>query len=134
MNIAASTVVIQAILLAGIFGWFVAERVGGLSISMLVLLLSIRIVKNSLDGIMDRTSGREMDADITDLVNEMGDVMEVRWIRSRNAGQNLWLDISVGVNGDYTIRKVDLIAERIRNRIAREMERVSHVSVHCSPL
>lgn len=134
LNIAASTVVIQAILLAGIFGWFVAERVGGLSISLLVLLLSIRIIKNSLDGIMDRRTGEDLDADVADLVNEINDDLEVRWIRSRNTGQNLWLDVNVGVNGDYTIRTVDRIAKRIRDQIEGEMERVSHVSVHCSPL
>jgi cation diffusion facilitator family transporter len=134
LNIAASTVVIQAILLAGIFGWFVAERVGGLSISLLVLLLSIRIIKNSLDGIMDRSNGRDLDTDVADLVNEINDDLEVRWIRSRNTGQNLWLDVNVGVNADYTIRTVDRIAKRIQDQIEGEMERVSHVSVHCSPL
>ena len=134
LNIAASTVVIQAILLAGIFGWFAAERMGGLSISLLVLLLSIRIIKNSLDGIMDRSNGGDMDADITDLVNEINHDLEVKWIRSRNTGQNLWLDVNVGVNGDYTVRRVDRIAKRIRDHIEREMETVSHVSVHCSPL
>jgi cation diffusion facilitator family transporter len=134
LNIAASTVVIQAILLAGIFGWLVAERMGGLSIALLVLLLSIRIIKSSLDGIMDRSDGRDLDADVADLVNEINDDLEVQWIRSRNTGQNLWLDVNVGVNGDYTIRMVDRIAKRIRDHIEREMERVSHVSVHCSPL
>jgi len=134
LNITASTVVIQAILLAGIFGWFVAERVGGLSISLLVLLLSIRIIKSSLDGIMDRSNGRDLDADVAVLVNEINDDLEVRWIRSRNTGQNLWLDVNVGVNGDYTIRTVDRIAKRIQDQIEGEMERVSHVSVHCSPL
>lgn len=134
LNIAASTVVIQAILLAGIFGWFAAERLGGLSISLLVLLLSIRIIKSALDGIMDRSNGSDMDADVADLVNEINDHLEVRWIRSRNTGQNLWLDVNVGVNGDYTVRKVDRIAKRIRDHIEREMERVSHVSVLCSPL
>lgn len=134
LNIAASTVVIQGILLAGIFGWFAAERMGGLSIALLVLVLSIRIIKNSLDGIMDRSNGNGMDGDIADLVNEVNGDLEVQWIRSRNTGQNLWLDVNVGVNGDYTIRKVDRIAKRIRDRIEGEMERVSHVSVHCSPL
>ncbi len=107
---------------------------GGLSISLLVLLLSIRIIKNSLDGIMDRSNGGDMDADITDLVNEINHDLEVKWIRSRNTGQNLWLDVNVGVNGDYTVRRVDRIAKRIRDHIEREMETVSHVSVHCSPL
>ncbi|HIJ19803.1 MAG TPA: cation diffusion facilitator family transporter [Deltaproteobacteria bacterium] len=134
LNIAASTAVVQGILLAGIFGWFVAERMGGLSISLLVLLLSVRIVKTSLDGIMDRSNGRKMDADLADLVNEIDGVGEIRWIRTRTAGQNLWIDINVGMNGDYTMGRVDRISKRIRNHIARKIERIAYVTVHCSPL
>ena len=83
---------------------------------------------------MDRSNGKEMDADIAHLVTEVDHVLEVRWIRARNTGQNLWLDINVGVNADYTIRKVDRIAERIREHIKKEREKVSHVSVLCSPV
>lgn len=134
LNIAASTVVIQALLLGGIFGWFVAERMGGVSISLLVLYLSIRIIRNSLDGIMDRSNGKKMDADVSDLVSAVDGVEEIQWVRMRNIGQNLWVDVQVGLNGDNPIRRVDQISERIRERISARMERVRHVAVHCNPV
>ncbi len=134
LNIAASTVVIQALLLGGIFGWFVTERMGGVSISLLVLYLSIQIIRNSLDGIMDRSNGNEMDTDLSDLVSAVHGVMEVQWVRTRNIGHNLWIDVQVGLSGDNTIRRVDQISEQIRERISSRSERIMHVSVHCNPV
>jgi len=134
LNIAASTVVIQAVLLGGIFGWFVAERMGGVSISLLVLFLSIRIIRNSLDGIMDRSNGKEMDAMVFDLVNDVEGVEKVGWLKARNIGQNLWVDVQVGLNGDNPIWRVDQISERIRERISSGTERITHVTVYCDPV
>jgi len=134
LNIATSTVVIQAVLLGGIFGWFVAERMGGVSISLLVLFLSIRIIRNSLDGIMDRSDGKEMDGILFDVVNDVDGVEKVEWVRARNVGQNLWVDVQVGLNGDNPIWRVDQISERIRERISSGTERITHVTVHCDPV
>ena len=134
LNIATSTVVIQAVLLGGIFGWFVAERMGGVSISLLVLFLSIRIIRNSLDGIMDRSDGKEMDGILFDVVNDEAGVEKVKWVRARNVGQNLWVDVQVGLNGDNPIWRADQISERIRERISSGTERITHVTVHCDPV
>jgi len=134
LNIASSAVVIQSLLLAGLFGWFVAERMGGVSISLIVVWLSIWIIKSSLDGVMDRSSGKEIESRITALAGSVDKVEKVEWVRTRRVGQNLCIDLNVGLNGDCTIRQTDQVAARIRERLSLKMERISHVTVHRYPV
>jgi cation diffusion facilitator family transporter len=134
LNIASSGVVIQGLLLGGIFGWFVPERIGSLAISLIVLWLSIQIIKSSLDGIMDRSTGREIESRITTLTNSVDNVENIQWVRTRNVGQNLWIDLQVGLKGECSIRRADQVSEKIRERLSLEIERTTHVTVHYYPV
>ena len=133
LNIASSLVVIQS-LLGGLLGWFVAERMGSLSISLLVIWLSIRIIKSSLDGVMDRSVGKKMISMIKELAVSVDEVEDLQWVRTRYVGMNLCVDIKVGLCGDHTMHKVDRVAASIRQRLFSNIERLSHVTVHCYPV
>ncbi|MBW2149911.1 MAG: cation transporter, partial [Deltaproteobacteria bacterium] len=116
LNITSSGVVAQGLLVGGIFGWFIPERIGSLTISLIVLFLSIRITKSALDGIMDRSAGREMESRIATLANSVDKVEDVRWVRTRNVGHNLWIDLQVALKGECSIRRADQASEQIRER------------------
>jgi len=134
LNITSSVVVIQGLLVGGIFGWFIPERIGSLTISLIVLFLSIRIIKSALDGIMDRSAGREIESRITTLANSVDKVEDVRWVRTRNVGQNLWIDLQVGLKGDSSVRRADQISGQVQERLHLGIERITHVTVHCYPI
>ena len=134
LNIASSGVVIQGLLVGGIFGWFIPERIGSLTISLIVLFLSIRIIKRALDGIMDRSSGREIESRITTLASSVDKVEDVRWVRTRDVGQNLWIDLQVGLKGNTSIRRADQISEQVQERLHLGVERITHVTLHCYPV
>jgi len=135
VNIAASTILVNSLILSGLLGWFVAERLGALSISIIVLWMSIRIIKSSLDGIMDRSSGEKMESRIGAVVVSIDQVEEVKLIRTRLAGQNLCVDIQVGISGDCTIGQSDRIAAQIRKRLFSEINGMAHViAVDCYPV
>ena len=134
LNITSSGVVIQGLLVGGIFGWFIPERIGSLTISLIVLFLSIRIINSALDGIMDRSAGREIESRITTLANSVDKVEDVRWVRTRNVGQNLWIDLQVGLKGDSSVRRADQISGQVQERLHLGIERITHVTVHCYPV
>jgi len=134
LNITSSGVVIQGLLVGGIFGWFIPERIGSLTISLIVLFLSIRIIKSALDGIMDRSAGREIEFRITTLANSVDKVEDVRWVRTRNVGQNLWIDLQVGLKGDSSVRRADQISGQVQERLHLGIERITNVTVHCYPV
>ncbi len=134
LNIASSAVVVQAIVFAGLVGWVVFERIGALSISFIVVWLSIQIIKGSLDGIMDRSDGKKTESRIEALAASIDGVKNVRWVRTRRVGQNLSIDLQVGMDRNCTISNADQTAARIRQRLNLEIERVLDVAVDCYPV
>ncbi len=135
IKIVSSVVLVNSLLLSELLGWFVSERVGSITISLIVVGLSIRIIRTSLDGIMDRSSGIEMETKIKNIVSDMAPVKNVRFVRTRFSGHNLCVDIEVEIVGEYTIRQTDQLVERIQKRLALDMKGNHHViTVDCYPV
>jgi divalent metal cation (Fe/Co/Zn/Cd) transporter len=100
----------------------------------MVVWLSIQILKNSLDGIMDRHTGKEIASKIKAIALSVDEVEKVEWVRTRRVGQNLCIDLRVRVSGSYTMRQADQITAQIRKRLALKMKGVSYVTVDCYPV
>jgi len=134
INIIASTILCNSLLLTGLLGWFFMERFGSLTISLIVVWLSVRIIKQSLDGIMDRSCGQETETSIRNIIQEVDDVQDIQCVRTRNVGQNLCIDIRLGLSGDISIRQADSIDQEVRKRISNKLSKVHHViTLDCFP-
>jgi cation diffusion facilitator family transporter len=134
ISIGSSVIVCNSLLLTGLLGWFFMERIGSLSISLLVVVLSFRIIRQSLDGIMDRSGGEQLESSLMNMINEIDGVQEVNYVRTRHAGHNICVDIQVSVNGDYPIRDIDALESRIRKQIYNMLSHVNHmVTIRCLP-
>nr|WCC90954.1 magnetosome protein MamMB-like [Desulfobacteraceae bacterium] len=134
INIISSVILCNSLILTGLLGWFFMERLGSLSISLIVVGLSIKIIKKSLDGIMDRSCGQDTETTISDIIKGVNGVHDVQCVRTRHVGQNICIDIRFSVNGDYSIRQTDQIDQTIRKRLSQEFSRVNHViTLDCFP-
>jgi cation diffusion facilitator family transporter len=134
ISIASSVIVCNSLILVGLMGWFFMERIGSLTISLLVVVLSFRIIRQSLDGIMDRSGGEKLESFLKNLIYEIEGVEDVDSVRTRHAGHNICVDIQISVNGTYTIRQIDAIDLNIRKKIYQKMSDVNHVvTIRCLP-
>jgi len=134
ISIGSSVIVCNSLLLTGLLGWFFMERIGSLTISLLVVLLSFRIIRQSLDGIMDRSGGEQLESSLMNLIDEIDGVQEVKTVRTRHAGHNICVDIQISVDGNYQISQVDAIDTRIRKEIYKKLSHVNHVvTIRCLP-
>lgn len=127
LNIASSIVLGNSLLLSGLLGWYVAEHVGSISISLIVLWLSIRIIKNSLDGVMDRSCGEEIESRLSDISAGVDEVMEVKFLRTRFAGQVMMVDLQIGLDGQISMEQADGIISNIENKLSNDLRSISHV-------
>jgi cation diffusion facilitator family transporter len=127
LNIWASVIVCNSLLFTGLLGWFFMERIGSLTISLLVVALSIRIIKQSLDGIMDRSGGKFFESFLTQSIYQVDGVMSVDYVRTRYAGHNLCIDARIAVDGKTTIRQTDNIESEIKHNFSKELSHINHV-------
>ncbi|ETR64746.1 MAG: mamB [Candidatus Magnetoglobus multicellularis str. Araruama] len=128
VSIVSSLIVCNSLIFTGLLGWFFMERIGSLSISLLVVVLSFRIIKQSLDGIMDRSGGEQLEASIKELILAVDGVEKIYCVRSRHAGHNTCVDIQIAVNKEYSIRQTDLIEAEICKQISKKLSNINHVT------
>jgi cation diffusion facilitator family transporter len=131
LSIAISFVVAQGLVFMAL-GWPIAQQMGSLSISFLVLWLSFRIIRSSVDGIIDTRSGHGPENAIRAVVASVPEVQEVQWVRTRRLGACISIDVGVGLDGHYRVSQSDQVSERIRYILFEKMEQPLHViSVEC---
>ena len=127
LNIGSSFVVLNSLLFSGLFGWYIAEHLGSISISFIVIWLSIYIIKHSLDGIMDRSRGNEIESRLTEIAYSVDEVKEVKFLRTRRSGYVLLIDFQICLDGTSTIRQSDKIVSQIKKRMADDLKGTSHI-------
>jgi cation diffusion facilitator family transporter len=134
ISIGSSVIVCNSLLLTGLLGWFFMERIGSLTISLLVVLLSFRIIRQSLDGIMDRSGGEQLELRLKNLLYDIEGVEDINRVRTRYAGHNICVDVQVSINGELSIRQADAIDTNIRKQIYKKLSDVNHVvTIRCLP-
>jgi ferrous-iron efflux pump FieF len=121
LGIAASLSVLQSTILIG-YRWLAAERIGRITIAMVMVYLSVVIIRNALEGVMDQSTGEEAESIITDMVASVERVQRVRSVRTRQAGKVVHVDVEVELDGRISVAESDSVAEQIRGLLARRME------------
>lgn len=126
LGVASSLSVLQSVVLIG-YNWTAAERIGRVSISLLMLWLSVVIIRNALEGVMDQSTGEEIESVIRDLVNTVDKVEEVQWVRTRRSGQTIHVDLEVTLSRRCTVADSSRVAVRIKKMLAAKMEQQTDV-------
>jgi ferrous-iron efflux pump FieF len=125
LNVAASLVVVQSYVLVN-FGWFLGERIGRISISLILVWSSILIIKSSLEGVMDRRIGDRVESEIKALAGSVEGVRNIERVRTRRAGHNVYIDLQVALDRDSTILQSDQVAQQVRKVLSSKMEQPPH--------
>lgn len=127
LNIGSSIILVNSLLLSGLFGWLISEHIGSITISFIVLYLSYSIIKSSLDGVMDRSSGEEVESRLIKIVYSVKGIREVKFLHTRYSGHILLIDIQVCLDGTLTIKQTDKIILQLEKRMADDLKGISHV-------
>jgi cation diffusion facilitator family transporter len=132
VGVGSSVVMAQSLVLTAM-GWTVAQQLGSLSVGGLVLWLAFRVMRRSIDGVLDRRSSPEIEEFIRRLVAEVEYVEDVDQVRTRRVGAKVHVDLHVRVDRQRTVREWDEIDERIRNTVTNKTPQPTHVvSIECS--
>jgi cation diffusion facilitator family transporter len=109
-----------------------ADSVAALFVAVLVVLAALRLAKQSIDVLMDR-SGADVDERITEALAELDEhQVEVRRVRVRHAAGRHFVDIVVGVPLDTGVSQAHSVADDIEGRVERALGGAD-VVVHVEP-
>jgi cation diffusion facilitator family transporter len=108
-----------------------ADSVAALFVAVLVVLAALRLAKQSVDVLMDR-SGDDADERIAVALSELAEQIELRRVRVRHAAGRHFVDIVVGVPLDTGVSQAHAVADEIEERVERALGGAD-VVVHVEP-
>jgi cation diffusion facilitator family transporter len=125
----------SAVVIAGLigvkFGYWAADAVAALGVCAVVVWVSARLGKRTVDALLD-TAPEGLQERIAEVVERVPGVHDCHAIRMRYSGPVLFIDLHVLVDGNQTLFEAHALTERIEEAIA-EIAPGADVTVHPEP-
>jgi cation diffusion facilitator family transporter len=129
-DLAGSVAVVVGLVLVSA-GEHWGDSVAALFVAVLVVLAALRLAKQSVDVLMDRTAA-DADERIREALSQLDEQVEVRRVRVRHAAGRHFVDIVVGVPLDSGVSQAHALADRIEELVERALGGAD-VVVHVEP-
>ena len=108
-----------------------ADALGSLVVSAGVAAASFRVVKRSVDVLMDRAPAARAEM-ITEAAGQVPGVTETRRVRTRGSDRELFVDVTVATSRTASLERAHDVAESVERAISR-VAPGSDVVVHVEP-
>ena len=128
---AISSVAVAVAIGASVLGYHFLDAIVAVFEAGHLLLVSAEILHKGSSGLMDCAIKESDVSSIREVVSAMSDVKEVKDIKTRQIGRNVWVDLYVSLPSNKTIMEVDSISDEIRQRIAGRVNHLGNVNVVC---
>ncbi|MGH2508427.1 MAG: cation diffusion facilitator family transporter, partial [Ktedonobacteraceae bacterium] len=114
-----------------------ADAVAALGVSLIVIWVSIRLAKNTIDTLLDHAP-QEVDRHILTNIQQVKDVSEVRRLRARRAGNKLFADVVISAPRTLTFEQIHELSERVEDTTIKAVRHLTETSevdvlVHVEP-
>jgi cation diffusion facilitator family transporter len=129
-DIWSSAVVLLGLICAN-FGFFFADSVAALMVALIVLVVSYRLGKRSIDVLLDKAP--ESTYKIVDnVLKNNSEVIEYHDLRIRTAGADTFVSVNIHVSPGLTNQQAHSICDNIENEIKKLVSRCE-IIVHVEP-
>lgn len=128
-----SALAVVAGTLASQFGYYWADPLAGAIVAIIFLISGIQILRDSTDILMDTVPGKALDARIRSALSNVPGLEKIESIQAHRFGQYMVINITIGVDGEITVRQGHETAEEVEKLILEKLEFVRAVHVHYHP-
>ncbi|ABA59317.1 cation diffusion facilitator family transporter [Nitrosococcus oceani] len=125
--------VIAAIGLSTLGGWTLADPLFALGIAAYILWTAWQIIFRSLDQLMDRELPEEKRAQITQLALSHPEVLDFHDLRTRAAGQNIFIQFHLGVDGQLSLYRAHRIGKEVEAKVLNIFPQ-AEIIIHQDPI
>ncbi|MBF0560742.1 MAG: magnetosome biogenesis CDF transporter MamM [Alphaproteobacteria bacterium] len=94
-----------------------------------LLYLGGGVFWDAYKGLMDRSVGISLLDKVQPLATAVSGVIEVKQLRSRHVGQEIWIDLVVGVDGGLSVEQAHAICEAVKARISANISHIGAMNV-----
>jgi len=121
--------------IAGLFfvriGYPVFDSIAAIVVALLVLFVSYRLGRRTIDALMDRVP-KELVKEIEKAINSVDGVEELRKLRIRPSGSHIFVDTVVAIRRTISFQSAHAIMDSVEQAV-REVNKNADVVVHSEP-
>jgi cation diffusion facilitator family transporter len=129
-----SATVVAALALVSWTGWQWLDPVAGLLLAGHILWMGVRLVRDSMLGLMDTGLPSGEMAAIREVLDRYArDGVQHHALRTRQAGAWRFMSVHVLVPGEWTVTRGHELVEKLEEEIRRSVQRIT-VTTHLEPL
>ncbi|MGV8057617.1 MAG: cation diffusion facilitator family transporter [Smithellaceae bacterium] len=129
-DIWSSSVVLLGLMVSN-FGWYYADVIAALIVSLIVIHVCYRLGRRSIDVLLDKAPIDKV-KQINEVLRKIPGVMSFQDVKVRLSGADVFVDLSINIAPQCTIEKGHQIADDIERIIKEEIPR-SEIFVHIEP-
>ncbi|SDJ18288.1 cation diffusion facilitator family transporter [Lutimaribacter saemankumensis] len=132
-DVVTSAGVALGVLLAIITGWWMLDPLMAVIVAINILWSGFRVVRESLSGLMDEAVSEDTLNKVREIISkEAGGAVEAHDLRTRHAGQAIFIDFHLVVPGDTTVFDAHEICDRVEAAL-RDAVEGAKITIHVEP-
>lgn len=131
---ALSSVGVLIGILFAVLGYPIADVLAALVVGVMVAKIGVELNVEAIEGLMDSSIEMDVLKTIYDIAMDTPKVDGVQFLRGRNVGEDVHVDICVLVKGKLKVNDGDVIAEAVKKRIFKAVAHVTDLQVAVSPV
>lgn len=131
-DIFASTGAAIGILL-NMLGMAWGDPMAGAVVALIVAKTGLDILREASSDLMDNVPSKELAAQIHELLHGMGEIKSIEEIHAHRFGPYLVVNLTIGIEGDLSVREADRIAGTAEKTLISGIEMLRKVYVHYHP-
>ncbi len=117
----------------GRMGYLWVDPLAGALVAMVILGTGIQILRESTSDLMDTVPGKTLQAQVFDVLAEVGEVQRIDDVHAHRFGPYLVVNITICVDGDIPVREGDRIATLVETMLKEQIDWLQTVHVHYHP-
>ncbi len=124
-----TSLVVAVGILGSIFGLHYLDPLAAIGVGLVIIKVSYEILSEAYSGLMDTALPKKDRDNILRLAKQAGGDITVTYLKTRRAGQKIWIDMGVRLDPLLSVSEGYKIREEIREMLFLKMENVGEVQV-----
>lgn len=119
---------------ASMFGFVLFDAIGGLVISLWIIVTGIKIYKASYDVLMDKTISQDTKDNVMEIIREHKEIYKIQHFNATPVGYLYQVSFSIFVDGNLSTFESHDIANKLEKEIGEKIPEIYLVVIHVNPL
>lgn len=114
-------------------GFPALDPIAGIVVSIFIIKVGVDLYIKSVKELIDESASDGLIIEMEEKIYSVEGVEEIKSLKSRIFGNKIYVDLEIFVNQDITVKEGHDIAEKVHDKLEKEIRDIKHCMVHIEP-